>query len=256
MYRYFIQLAYKGTAYSGFQVQENANTVQAEVERALAIYYKKYFPNQVFELTGSSRTDAGVHAHCNYFHMDVAEPLGEELDRQVYHINAILPGDIVLQRIIPVPATAHSRFDAVERCYCYYIYQHKAPFLADRAYYYPYIVDRELLQAAAAELLAHTDFSSFSKRNSQIHTHICQLTVSEWRKEGDCWVYEVRGNRFLRGMVRGLVGTMMRVGRKKLPLEGFKQVILDKDCTKADFSVPGHGLFLMEVGYPEGYFER
>lgn len=256
MPRYFIELSYKGQQYSGFQAQENANTVQAEVEKALNIYYRKRLPDlhpeaQAFALTGSSRTDAGVHALQNYFHVDVAEPLSADTQRDCYHLNAILPGDIVIQRIVLVSDTAHCRFDALSRYYCYYIYQHKNPFIAGEAYYYPFSLDFSLLQAAAALLPTYSDFTSFSKRNSQVHTHICTLTQSEWEQQGDKWVYKVTANRFLRGMVRGLTGTMLLVGRKKITLEQFAAIIEARDCTQADFSVPGHGLFLTKVNYPQ-----
>jgi tRNA pseudouridine38-40 synthase len=261
MPRYFIEVGYKGLHYSGFQAQDNANTVQAEVEKALGIYYRKRLPvlfpgGGSFDLTGSSRTDAGVHALQNYFQIDVAEPLTIDGTRDCYHLNAILPGDIVVKNIVAVSDTAHCRFDALARYYQYHIYGHKDPFLADRAYYYPFTLDFELLQAAAALLPGYNDFTSFSKRNSQVHTHICSLTQSEWAEEAGQWVYKVSANRFLRGMVRGLTGTMLLVGRKKIGLEQFKAIIEAKDCTKADFSVPGHGLYLMKVLYPAGVLPR
>lgn len=261
MPRYFIQLAYKGQQYSGFQAQQNANTVQAELEKALDIYYRKRLPTlfpsgQGFELTGSSRTDAGVNALQNYFHVDVAEPLTADATKDCYHLNAILPGDIVVKQIVQVSDTAHCRFDALGRQYGYHIYQHKDPFLDDRAFYYPFTLDFELLQAGAAILPQYSDFTSFSKRNSQVHTHICTLSQSEWIQEPGRWVYQVTANRFLRGMVRGLTGTMLLVGRKKISLDEFKAIIEAKDCSKADFSVPGHGLFLMNVHYPAGIFVR
>jgi tRNA pseudouridine38-40 synthase len=263
MPRYFIEVSYHGAQYSGFQAQHNANTVQAEVEKALNTYYRKrltqLFPDNPaagFALTGSSRTDAGVHARQNFFHVDTAETLAQDAQRDCYHLNAILPADIVLQNIHPVAATAHCRFDATARRYHYHLYRHKDPFLAPVAYYYPFKLDMERLQAAAALLPRYEDFGSFSKRNSQVHTHICTLHQSEWAQENGQWIYKVTGNRFLRGMVRGLVGTMLLVGRQKIGLEQFEDIIRACDCTRADFSVPGQGLFLMEVRYPTGYFEQ
>lgn len=248
MPRYFIEVSYKGTGYSGFQKQRNANSVQAELEKALEIFYK-----QQFELTGSSRTDAGVHALKNYFHLDVPYQLTTNAEKDLYHLNAILPGDIVIKNIIPVTPSAHCRFDAVSREYHYHIYQQKNPFLADKAYYYPYRLDVHLLQEAAAELILHQDFTSFSKRNSQVHTFICTLLQSSWEQQQDTLVYKVKANRFLRGMVRGLTGTMLLVGRKKISLPQFKAIIEQKDCSGADFSVPGHGLFLVNVEYPQHF---
>jgi tRNA pseudouridine38-40 synthase len=247
--RYFIEISYKGTAYSGFQTQQNANTVQAEVEKALKIYFKKDFL-----LTGSSRTDAGVHALQNYFHFDAEEALTgsaeKSLQQSVYHLNAILPSDIVLKRIFPVPDQAHCRFDAEWREYQYFIYKEKDPFLDDRAYYFPYRTDLETLSACAQSILAHTDFTSFSKRNTQVHTFICEIKKSEWTESGNRLIYTVRSNRFLRGMVKGLVGTMLRAGTGKMSVSEFENIIESRDCTKADFSVPSHGLFLVEVSYP------
>jgi len=241
MPRYFIEVSYKGTNYSGFQVQLNANSVQAEMEKALGIFYK-----QPMVLTGSSRTDAGVHARQNFFHFDSELQIKDD----AYNLNAILPGDIVVKRITPVEDTAHCRFDAVSREYHYYIYDQKNPFLADRAYYVPYAIDRDLMQQAAKEIMRHTDFTSFSKRNTQVKTFRCAISNSEWVQESGCLVYKVTANRFLRGMVKGLVGTMLLVGKRKISPEAFKAIIEAKDCTKADFSVHPEGLFLQKVTFP------
>ena len=241
MPRYFIEVSYKGTNYSGFQKQHNANSVQAEIEKALEIFYK-----QKFDLTGSSRTDAGVHALQNYFHFDAADFIKDD----AYNLNAILPDDIVIKRIFHVDDNAHCRFDALSREYHYYIYQDKNPFLRGRACYIPYPVDLALLQQAAAEIMKFTDFTSFSKRNTQVKSFLCNIYTSEWVYEADCLIYKIKANRFLRGMVKGLVGTMLLVGKKKITLDEFRAIIEAKDCTKADFSVPPDGLFLTNVIYP------
>jgi tRNA pseudouridine38-40 synthase len=247
MSRYFLEVSYKGTAYSGFQTQENAVTVQSELEKAIAILQRE----QV-NLTGSSRTDAGVHALQNYFHFDFA---GELHPQFVYKLNAILPSDIVLHKLIRVGEEGHSRFDAVSREYKYFIYRSKDPFLQDRAYYYPYQLDMDRMRSAAAILPEYQDFTSFSKRNTQVRTFQCRLELSEWKLEGDCLVYHVRGNRFLRGMVRALTATMLKVGRGKISLDEFRAIIEARDCTKASFAVPPHGLFLLSVHYPDAYFQ-
>jgi tRNA pseudouridine38-40 synthase len=241
MSRYFIEVAYKGTNYSGFQIQQNANSVQAEIEKALKIFYK-----EEFKLTGSSRTDAGVHALQNFFHFNAESAIADNS----YHLNAILPNDIVVKRIFQVQNDAHCRFDALSREYEYYIYQHKDPFLQDRAYFFPYSVDISLMQQAAKELMNHHDFTTFSKRNTQTKTANCSLINSEWRFEKDVLSYNVKSNRFLRGMVRGLTGTMLQVGRNKISIDEFISIIKAKDCTKADFSVPPQGLFLQKVEFP------
>jgi tRNA pseudouridine38-40 synthase len=254
MPRYFLEVSYKGTNYSGFQVQQNANSIQEEMEKALQILQR-----EKIVLTGSSRTDSGVHALQNFFHFDADSPLhlwngaGGEA-HFVYKINAILPGDIVAQKLIPVKPGAHCRFDAVSREYKYFIYRHKNPFLKDRAFYFPYKLNTELMQQAAEIIMGYTDFTSFSKRKTQVNTFICQIQESKWDWEEDCLVFYVKADRFLRGMVRALVATMLKIGREKMTIEEFKKVIEEKDCTKASFAVPPHGLFLVAITFPENYF--
>ncbi|HEX7905075.1 MAG TPA: tRNA pseudouridine(38-40) synthase TruA [Chitinophagaceae bacterium] len=248
MSRYFLEVSYKGTNYSGFQVQENANTIQAEIEKAFTILQR-----DKIVMTGSSRTDAGVHALQNFFHFDYE---GEINPHFIYKMNAILPGDIVAKKLLPVTSDLHSRFDAVSREYKYFIYRHKDPFLKDRAFFFPYKVDLNLLQQAAAILTDYNDFTSFSKRNTQVKTFQCQVFQSLWLQEDGCLVYNVKADRFLRGMVRALTATMLGIGRGKISLDEFKRVIEAKDCTKASFAVPANGLFLVEVSYPDGSFDK
>ena len=247
MPRYFIEVFYKGTRYSGFQIQQNANSIQAEIETALNIFFKS-----TLSLTCSSRTDAGVHALSNYFHFDYEELASysrERLERIIYNLNSILPVDIVVKRIYQVADDAHCRFDAVAREYRYYIYQDKNPFQSDRAYYYPYNLDIEVLNKAATMLLSYQDFTSFSKRNTQVKSFICNIYKSEWIKEQNIFIYQVKADRFLRGMVRGLVGTMLKAGTGKISIDEFCKIVESKDCTNADFSVPPQGLFLINVQY-------
>lgn len=239
--RFFIELSYKGTHYSGFQIQKNAPSIQLELEKVLATFYK-----QPIELTGSSRTDSGVHAKQNYFHFDTDLPIDE---KHVYNLNAMLPNDILVKRIFAVGDDMHSRFHATHRRYNYHIYQQKNPFLQEVAWHYPYYLDIEKLNGAAAVLMEYNDFTSFSKRNTQTHTKLCTIQISEWEMGAETLVYKVQANRFLRGMVRGLVATMLKVGRGRLSLDDFRQIIEAQNCAKADFSAPPHGLFLMEVGY-------
>jgi tRNA pseudouridine38-40 synthase len=243
MPRYFLELGYKGTAYHGFQVQDNAVTIQSEVERALKVLFRTDI-----ELTGSSRTDAGVHALQNYFHFDTMLQL---TGRHVYNLNAILPADISVHSIREVAPDAHCRFDAVAREYHYYLYTQKDPFMQDRGWHYPYQLDIQVLNQAASLLKEHTDFTSFAKRNAQVFTHNCTIQESYWElPEPNRLRYTVKANRFLRGMVRGLVGTMVKAGRGVISLEEFENIILAKDCTRADFSTPPQGLFLVRVIYP------
>lgn len=242
MPRYFLEVSYKGTHYSGFQTQDNANTIQAEIEKAFAILHR-----HPVTMTGSSRTDAGVHALQNYFHFDYEAAPNPHF---VYKLNAILPEDIVINRLIPVANNAHCRFDATSREYNYYIYDSKNPFLQDTAFFFPYKLDMEKMRQAADIIKGHTDFTSFSKRNTQAKTFICQIAESQWIEENNQLIYNVRANRFLRGMVRALTATMLKVGRGKLSMDEFRAVIEAKDCTKASFAVPAHGLFLMKVNFP------
>lgn len=250
MKRYFIELAYKGRGYAGFQVQDNAHTIQAEVEQALQIYFRKSF-----SLTGSSRTDSGVNALQNFFHFD-QEEMPPELSKSVYHLNAILPADVVVKGIYPVKDDAHCRFDALTRLYRYRIYREKDPFLTDAAYFFPYTLNLEALKAAALLVKAYRHFEAFSKKSTQVHTYDCDIVGSEWLRNGDEIWYEVEANRFLRGMVRGLVGTMLKVGTGKLSMDEFESILRQRVHASADFSVPGHGLYLVKVSYPtEGVFE-
>lgn len=242
MPRYFLELAYKGTHYSGFQSQENVTTIQSEVEKAFLILQKT-----PVIMTGSSRTDAGVHALQNFFHFDFEETINPQF---IYKMNAILPRDIVLKSLTEVAPDAHCRFDALSREYNYYLYRGKDPFMEDRGYYFPYRLDIERLNEAAAILKEYTDFTSFSKRNTQVKTFQCHLFDSHWAASGNQLIYTVRANRFLRGMVRALVATMLKVGTGRLSLDEFRQVIELRDCTKASFASPGHGLFLVKVAFP------
>lgn len=246
--RFFLEVSYKGTAYSGFQEQENANTVQAEVVKAFTILIKENL-----QITGSSRTDAGVHALQNFFHFDTQLELNPEI---LYNLNAILPPDIVAKNLFRVKNDAHCRFDAVSRQYRYFIYSNKNPFLIDRAFFYPYKLDMDSMCKAAEIIKEYDDFTSFSKRNTQVKTFKCIITESEWYEENDCWVYQVRANRFLRGMVRALTATILQVGRGKIDLDQFRNIIEAKDCTQASFAVPAHGLFLTEVQFPADYLRQ
>lgn len=243
MPRYFLEVSYKGSNYSGFQSQKNTDkTIQSEVEKAFSVLQK-----EKVVMTGSSRTDAGVHALQNYFHFDYQYDIHPQF---IYKINAILPGDIVIRNISRVADDAHCRFDAISREYKYFIYRKKNPFLDDRALFFPYSLDMDQLQEAAGIIKEYHDFTSFSKRNTQVKTFQCAIYQSEWITEGECLVYHVKANRFLRGMVRALTATMLRVGTGKISPDQLRQIIEAKDCTQASFAVPAHGLFLVAVAFP------
>lgn len=256
MPRFFLEVSYKGTNYSGFQVQLNAVTVQSEVETAISTLLRRKHI-----LTGSSRTDAGVHARQNFFHFDsdcFDDSLKSSLpkDQFLYKMNAILPYDIVVNGLYKVPSDANCRFDAISREYHYFIYQHKNPFLSDRAYYFPYKLDIDLMQQAAGIILEYNDFTSFSKRKTQVKNNICSIGESKWSNEEGLISYKVVGNRFLRGMVRALVATMLKIGRRKISANQFREIIESKNGNLASFAAPSHGLFLQNVNYPENYFKK
>lgn len=248
MPRYFIEVYYKGTNYSGFQIQQNANSIQAEIEKVLGIFFKR-----VFTLTGSSRTDAGVHALQNYFHFDIDPPLDCNTDFQ-YNLNALLPGDIGIRKIFRVKDNAHCRFDAISREYKYFIHLEKDPFLQDIAFYFPYRLDIDKLNEAARLIMHYEDFTSFSKRNTQVKDFLCAIHQSRWYTKDNTIIYHVVANRFLRGMVKGLVGTMLSVGRNKMTMEDFRSTIESRNPAKANFSPPSRGLFLVSVKYPTLFF--
>ncbi|HNP23337.1 MAG TPA: tRNA pseudouridine(38-40) synthase TruA [Panacibacter sp.] len=241
MNRYFIELSYMGTNYSGFQVQENAKTIQSEVEKALSVYFK-----EKFALTGSSRTDAGVHARQNFFHFDSSIEVSAKV---IYNLNALLPPDIAIRHIFKVPGNIHCRFDAVSRNYRYYVCSTKTPHLFGRAYHYPFKIDKDILLRTAEIVRTNTNFKSFSKRNTQVHTFDCKILESEWDIGKDVVIYNIRANRFLRGMVRGLVATMLKTARGSISVENFADIFVKRNCAFADFSAPPQGLFLEEVLY-------
>jgi tRNA pseudouridine38-40 synthase len=246
MARYFLEVAYKGSAYSGFQIQKNAISVQEKVEAAFSIFFRK----QV-ELTGSSRTDAGVHARQNFFHFDWE---GDFDSKYLYNLNSLLPPDITIRSLRPVQPTAHARFDAIARHYQYTIYREKNPFLDDRAWFLPFPCDMNLLHLCAEKIKLNTCFKGFSKANTQVKSFDCKIFYSQWTKKEDILLYEVSANRFLRGMVRGLVASMIRVGRGTIPVAAFEQMLMGDKTAMGDFSAPAKGLFLDRVDYPEALF--
>ena len=244
MSRYFLEVTYDGSNYSGFHVQENANTIQAEIEKAIATIQR-----DSIVLTGSSRTDAGVHALQNYFHFDYEADLHKNI---VYKLNALLPPDISLKNLWKMPAEAHCRFDAISRSYEYKVHRKKDPFVYQRSYFFPYKINIELMRQACEMVKKQNDFYAFSKTNTQVKNFICKVTECEWLELDDQILFRITANRFLRGMVRALTGSMLKLGREKITLEQFKMLFEGED--KCGFSVPGYGLYLKKVTYPENYF--
>jgi tRNA pseudouridine38-40 synthase len=247
MGRYFIEVCYDGSDFGGFQIQTNQVSIQGAVEQALATIYRVSI-----SLTGASRTDAGVHALQNFLHFDTDI---EVTGKHIYNLNSILPKSIVVKAIYGVPDNAHCRFDAIKRSYIYKIHSQKDPFLEGRSWYYPFPVDVSALQQAADLLLTFTDFESFSKKNTTVNTFDCTITKANWVQEGSLLSFNIDANRFLRGMIRGLVGTMLQVGRGHTNLVNWEEIIRSKNEQNVDFSTPAHGLYLSSIQYPD-YFQK
>lgn len=243
--RYFMQLSYDGTHFCGWQVQPDAPSVQETIEQALATLLRK--PTS---LMGCGRTDTGVHAREFFAHFDAETDWDSAACTNfAYKLNCILPSAISIARIFPVAPDAHARFDAVERTYRYYISTHKNAFNFAHSYLFLKPLDVDKMNEAAEILLATEDFTSFSKLHTQVNNNRCEVRSAFWKREGDLLIFEITANRFLRNMVRAIVGTLMQVGEGKLSLEEFRQVIGRKDRCAAGASVPAHALFLEKVRY-------
>lgn len=242
--RYFLHFAYNGTSYCGWQRQPNALGVQQVIEDALSTLLSK-----LVSIVGAGRTDAGVHAYCMYAHFDVDFPIGN-VEKFLRSLNHLCGKDIAIYRIIPVNDDAHARFDAQSRTYKYYVSQSKTPFMYPYCWYVAGNLDYESMNKAAELLLETDDFTSFAKLHSDAKTNICKVSHARWQKEGEFWVFTISADRFLRNMVRAVVGTLIEVGRGKLTIEGFKNVISSKNRCAAGTSVPPQGLFLYDVRYP------
>ncbi len=248
MFRYFIYFSYDGAAYHGWQVQPNALTVQQVLEEALATLVRQPVP-----LTGAGRTDTGVNAACMVAHGDF--PCKMDCPQLVYKLNRILPPDIAVSDVRRVKDDAHARFDALSRRYSYRVVTAKSPFARRYACRVMPGIDFEAMNRAAALLHEYTDFTSFSKLHTDVKTNNCKVTYAAWRRVGEHeWVFEIEADRFLRNMVRAIVGTLLLVGRGKMSLEDFRAVIERKARGEAGDSAPGEALFLMHVEYPEEIF--
>jgi len=243
--RYFLELAYNGTAYHGWQIQNNAVSVQEKINRALSILCRAEI-----ESIGCGRTDTGVHARQLFAHFDTAPDIDVLSPRFLQSLNAMLPYDIVVKRILKVENDAHARFDATLRSYEYHIHFSKDPFLHNLSWLQRDIPDIELMNAAAAVLMEYRDFSCFSKSNTQTFTNNCVITRAEWLNTDKGIVFHISADRFLRNMVRAIVGTLIRVGRKEIEVEDIRGVIESKDRSNAGESVPACGLYLTKVKYP------
>ena len=243
--RYFITFSYDGTAYHGWQIQPHSVTVQEELQKALSTLMRK-----PMEVVGAGRTDTGVHARKMIAHFDHDEVL--DCLQLVYKLNKLLPRDIAVQHVEPVADDMHARFSAKSRTYHYYVHLDKNPFLRSYSWQVYGNPDFELMNRAARVLMEYKDFTSFSKVNTDTKTNDCTITEARWDRVGeDQWRFTVTANRFLRNMVRAIVGTLMEVGRERLTIEGFRQVIEAKNRCSAGHSVPACGLYFIEAEYPE-----
>lgn len=247
-YRYFIYLAYDGTNYHGWQIQPHDSSVQETLTKALVTF----LPDKSIEVTGAGRTDAGVHARLMVAHFDVERKL--DCDMVADKLNRILPPDISIYKVCPVRPDAHARFDATYRTYKYYVTTRKNPFT--RAYAWRISsLNFERMNQAAAVLFDYIDFTSFSKLHTDVKTNNCKIMQARWECLGeDEWVFTIKADRFLRNMVRAIVGTLVEVGRGKLTIDGFRKVIENKNRCSAGTSVPGNALFLVDIGYAEDLF--
>ena len=242
--RYFIELQYKGTYYHGWQKQPNASTVQTCLEKALSIYLR-----QDILTTGSGRTDTGVHAHLQVAHFDYDGDL--EGKETTYRINALLPNDIVVNTIYGVSKDAHARFSPYARAYQYFLSDKRSPFRQELCYFFPKTLDFDLMNEAGKLLCQYSDFESFSKVNTSVNTFECKVVEAYWRQENETAIFYIKADRFLRGMVRAIVGTLLEIGIGKMSLAQFENIIQQKNRKAAGRAVPAEGLFLWEVNYPQ-----
>ena len=244
MARYFMRLAYRCAPFHGWQVQPNATSVQGELEKALTTVLRTPVP-----IVGAGRTDTGVNARIMFAHFDFDGPLPDKRQLLV-SLNRLVGRDIAVYDIIPVSEGAHARFDALSRTYKYFVAFEKTPFLYHLSWYCPNGLDIHRMNEAAKLLLETKDFTSFAKLHSDAKTNICIVSEAEWRMEGESYaVFTITADRFLRNMVRAVVGTLVDVGRGKLTLEDFREIIERKDRCAAGQSMPGEALFLWDIKY-------
>lgn len=255
MQRYFIQLAYDGSDYSGWQIQPNEKTVQSVLEHALSTLLKTEIA-----LTGAGRTDTGVHASFFIAHFDLDPDLNNDMnsssefidpssDRFIFKLNRFLPGDIVIYKIYKVPEDRHARFSARYRSYEYHISSLKPIFNRNYCHYVYGELDLETINSCCKVITETTDFTSFARLHSDVKTNNCRVTLARWKKSEQGYIFEISADRFLRNMVRSITGTLLDVGMGKVDLKGFREIVEAKDRGRAGSSAPARGLFLVDIGY-------
>ncbi len=251
IYRYFLKMAYDGTAYHGWQIQPNGISVQELTEKSLAIAFSGRVP-----ITAAGRTDTGVHAREMYAHFDLDQELSdEERGLILFKLNNLLPSDIAVIDIIPVHSDAHARFDALRRTYEYHILTRKNPFRERFAWYWQGKLDMDAMNSAATLLIGRHDFESFSKLHTDVNNFFCEVTQAVWHRDDDELVFTITANRFLRNMVRAVVGTLFDIGRGRMQPGEILAVLESRDRSRAGSSVPAKGLALTEVKYPDEWFQ-
>ncbi len=256
--RYFIQLSYNGTPYHGWQRQPNAITVQQTIEEALSTLVRT--PTTIM---GAGRTDTGVHAQMMYAHVDLEHKNEEGIDvafskadltKLTYKLNSFLPPSIAITQITSVTPEAHARFDATHRSYIYRISPMKNPFTQERAFYYKIPLNLERMQEASHILLTYSDFECFSRSNTDVNTYLCDIKEASWSLVANEYHFKITADRFLRNMVRAVVGTLLEIGQGKKPVSWMHEVIKGKNRSLAGASAPAHGLYLTDIGYPKHIF--
>jgi tRNA pseudouridine38-40 synthase len=246
MNRYFLHISYNGKAYHGWQIQDNAISVQAVLNEKISIALQENI-----YVVGAGRTDTGVHAEFFMLHFDTHKKITDK-DGFIDKINKLLPQDIAAYKLFCVPNNANTRFDAISRTYEYRISRKKNPFLTYLAWYYRFPLNLELMNEAALTLFDYEDFTSFSKTGTQVKTNLCKIYEAKWfYKEDSVLVFRIKADRFLRNMVRAITGTLIDVGKEKISINAFRKIIEAKNRSKAGFSVPAHGLFLTDIEYPK-----
>lgn len=242
--RYLIELAYNGSKYHGWQVQPNAITVQEVLEKALSLKLQ-----ETIKINGAGRTDTGVHAKYFVAHLDSKKEINPKI---IFGLNNILPNDIVIFNISKTKTDFNARFDAISRTYKYYISKNKDPFNINTIAILRHNINIELLNNACKTLFNYTDFTSFSKLHTDTKTNNCKITFANWEQNNDTYIFTITADRFLRNMVRSIVGTMLDLNENKISLDRFKQIIELKDRSKAGKSASAEGLFLTDIVYPKG----
>ena len=247
--RYLLELSYNGTNYHGWQIQPNSSSVQETIEKCLSLILK-----EKIDLIGAGRTDTGVHASYFCAHFDSKSKINDQKDF-IHKLNSFLPNDISIQSVASVTKNFHSRFDAISRTYIYKINLNKNPFLQKKSYYFKNKnLNFSKMNLAAMKLYDYMDFKCFSKSNSDVKTHDCKITSAKWSNQLDHWTFEISSDRFLRNMVRAIVGTLIEIGIEKYKIDYLDDILKSRDREKAGYSVPAHGLYLKNIVYPKNIF--